>query len=174
MKVVIPAQAGIQKNGQDTGFRRYDGRTFIGKPESRFFQGFWTPAFAGVTVLASFEIVTWRLWSLSRRKPDPPCPAARHLFVRRTLPQDRHSGFSFHQGRNAPVAHCQSPHLTQSSILLNQAQSCSLLDQPIFWMLATADRGWYCDQHESDRKVSVHHLAYPLTAKLPKNKVVVC
>jgi hypothetical protein len=42
--------AGIQKNGLDTGLRRYDGVDFHRKPESRFFRGFWTPAFAGVTV----------------------------------------------------------------------------------------------------------------------------
>ena len=27
--IVIPAKAGIQKNGLDTGFRRYDGWTFL-------------------------------------------------------------------------------------------------------------------------------------------------
>jgi hypothetical protein len=47
MKVVIPTQAGIQKDGLDTGLRRYDGRTFMGKPESSLFEPFWTPAFAG-------------------------------------------------------------------------------------------------------------------------------
>ena len=29
-------------------------------PESRFFSGFWTPAFAGVTVSASLEIISYR------------------------------------------------------------------------------------------------------------------
>jgi hypothetical protein len=38
MKIVIPAQAEMQKNGLDTGLRRYDERTFIGNPESAAIQ----------------------------------------------------------------------------------------------------------------------------------------
>jgi putative endonuclease len=35
LSFVIPAEAGIQKDGLDTGLRRYDGGTFIRQPESK-------------------------------------------------------------------------------------------------------------------------------------------
>jgi len=43
--IVIPANAGIQKNGLDAGFRRYDRRTFMRKMQSRFFKWPLKPCF---------------------------------------------------------------------------------------------------------------------------------